>query len=55
MVLLPPCPFLHVLPLEPCLHLEVHVLHLELGVASLLRKRVALVPVVPMVAHHLSS
>jgi hypothetical protein len=50
-VLLPPCPFLHVLPLEPCIHLEVLVPYLELGVALLLGKRVDLV--VLMVAHHL--
>jgi hypothetical protein len=53
-VLVPPCPFLHVLPLDPCLYLEVSVPHLELGVAPLLRKRVDLVLVVPVVAHHLS-
>jgi hypothetical protein len=40
-------------PLEPCLHLVVHVPHLELGVAPLLRKMVDPVLVVPMVAHHL--
>jgi hypothetical protein len=53
--------FVHVLPLDSCLHLEVHVpyLHLEvsfpyldLGVALLLRK-VDLVLVAPVVAHHL--
>jgi hypothetical protein len=41
------------LPLDPCLHLEVHVPHLELGVVPLLRKMVDSVLVVPMVAHHL--
>jgi hypothetical protein len=50
-VLLSTCRFLHGLPLDPCLILEVHVPHVELGVAPLLRKRVDLVP---MVAHHLS-
>jgi hypothetical protein len=51
-VLLPPYPILHVLPLDPCLHLEVHVPHLELGDAPMQRKKVDLV--VPVVAHHLS-
>jgi hypothetical protein len=41
-------------PLDPCLHLQVPVPNLELGVALLLRKKVDLVPVVPKVAHHLS-
>jgi hypothetical protein len=54
MVLLPPCSFIHVLPLDPCLLLVVLVTHLEFGVAPLLMKRVDLVLVVPMVAHHLS-
>jgi hypothetical protein len=53
-VLLPTCRFLHVLTLDPCLLLELHVPHDELGVAPLLRKKVDLVPVVPVVAHHLS-
>jgi hypothetical protein len=53
-VILPPCPFLPMLPLDPCLHLEVPVPHLDLGVAPLLRKKVDLVPIVPEVAHHLS-
>jgi hypothetical protein len=52
-VLLPIYPFLHVLPLDSCLHLEVHVPHLELGAAPMLRKMVDLDLVVPMVAHHL--
>jgi hypothetical protein len=52
-VRLSPCPFLHVLPLDPCLHIEVPVPHLELGVAPLLRKMIDPVLVVPMVAHHL--
>ena len=30
-VLLPPYHVLHVLPLDPALHLEVHVPHLEFG------------------------
>jgi hypothetical protein len=54
MVLLPHCPFLPELPLDSCLLLEVPVPHLELGVTPLLRKRVDLVLVVPVVAHHLS-
>ena len=53
-LLLPPCPLDHALPLNPCLHLEVPVPNLELGVAPLLRKKVDLVLVVPVVAHHLS-
>jgi hypothetical protein len=52
-VLLPPCPFRHVLPLDPCLHLEVPVPHLELEVAPLLRNMVDPTLVVPVVAHHL--
>jgi hypothetical protein len=52
-VLLPPYPFLHVLPLDPCLLLEIPVPHLELGVAPLLRKMVDPILVVPVVAHHL--
>jgi hypothetical protein len=52
-VLLPLYHFLHVLPLDPCLHLEVHVPHLELGIASVLRKMVDHVLVVPEVTHHL--
>jgi hypothetical protein len=52
-VLLPPCPFLPMLPLDSCLLLEVLVRHLELGVTPLLRKMVDPVLVVPMVAHHL--
>jgi hypothetical protein len=39
-VLLPLYPFLHVLPLDSCLHLEVPIPHLELGVAPVLRKMV---------------
>ena len=52
-VLLPLYPFLHVLPLDSCLHLEVHVPHLELGVAPILRKMVDLYLFVIVVAHHL--
>jgi hypothetical protein len=52
-VLLPLCPFLHVLPLDSCLHLEVHVLQLELGDAPVLSKMVDLDLVVPVVTHHL--
>jgi hypothetical protein len=51
-VLLPLYPFLHVLPLDSCLHLEVHVPHLELGDAPVLRKMVDL-DFFPTVAHHL--
>jgi hypothetical protein len=54
-VLLPLCPFHHVVPLDPCLHFEVPVPHLKLGVAQLLRKMVDPILVVPMVAHHLLS
>ena len=54
MVLLPPSLDLHVLPLDPALLLEVPVHRLELGDASLSRRMVDLVLVVPMVAHHLS-
>jgi hypothetical protein len=43
-----------VLPLDPALLLEVPVHRLELGDAPLSRKMVDLVPVVPVVAHHLS-
>jgi hypothetical protein len=52
-VLLPLYPFLHVLPLDLCLHLEVPIPHLELGVTLVLRKMVDLVLVVPVVTHHL--
>ena len=55
MMLLPPYHVLHVLPLDPDLHLEVHVPHLELGDAPVLRKMVYLDLVVPTVAHHLLS
>jgi hypothetical protein len=54
-VLLPLYPFLHVLPLDSCLHLEVPVTHLELGVALVLRKTVDHVLVVPEVTHLLLS
>jgi hypothetical protein len=53
-MLLPPYHILHVLPLDPCLHLEVHVSHLELGDAPVLRKMVDLDLIVPAVAHHIS-
>ena len=52
-MLLPLYPFLHVLPLDSCLHLDVPDPHLELGDAPVLRKMVDLVFIVPMVAHHL--
>jgi hypothetical protein len=52
-VLLPPYPFLPVLPLDSCLLLKVLVPHLELGVAPLLRKMVDPVLVVPVVTRHL--
>jgi hypothetical protein len=51
MVLLPPCPFLPVLPLDSCLLLALPVPHLELGVAPLLRRMVDPILVVPEVAH----
>ena len=51
MTLLPPYPILHVLPLDPALLHEVPIHHLELGDAPWLRKKVDLVPVVPMVSH----
>ena len=54
MVLLPLYHVLHVLPLDPSLHLEVPIPHLELGDALMQRKKVDLVLVVPVVAHHLS-
>jgi hypothetical protein len=54
-VLLPLYLFHHVLPLDSCLHLEVHVPHLELGVAPVFRKMVDLDLVVDAVAHHLFS
>jgi hypothetical protein len=49
-VRLPPC-----FPLDPCFHLEVFVLHLELGDAPLLRMMVDPILVVHVVAHHLLS
>jgi hypothetical protein len=52
-VLLPLDPFLHVLPIDSCLHLKVPVSYLELGDAPMLRKMVDLALVVPVVAHHL--
>jgi hypothetical protein len=52
-VLLPPYPILHVLPLDPCLHLEVPVPHLELKGAPKSRKMVDLNLVVLAVAYHL--
>jgi hypothetical protein len=52
-VLLPPSLDLPVLPLDPALLLEVPIHHLELGDAPVSRKKADLVPVVPVVAHHL--
>jgi hypothetical protein len=52
-VLLPPYPFLPMLPLDSCLLLEVAIPHFELGVSPLLRKMVDPILVVPEVAHHL--
>jgi hypothetical protein len=52
-VLLPLYLFLHVLPLDSGLHLEVPFPHLELGVAPVLRKMVDPVLVVPEVTQHL--
>jgi hypothetical protein len=48
-----PCPFFLVLPLDSYHHLEVHVPHLELGVAPSSRKKVDLALVFPAVTHHL--
>jgi hypothetical protein len=42
-----------VLPLDPALLLEVPVHHLELGDTPVSRKKADLVPIVPVVAHHL--
>ena len=54
-LLLPPCLLIRLLSSDPCHCHEVHVPHLDLGVAPSLRKKVDLVPfVVPVVAHHLS-
>jgi hypothetical protein len=52
-VLLPLYPFLHVLPLDSCLLLEVPIPHLELGDTPLLRRMVDPVLIVPEVTHHL--
>jgi hypothetical protein len=52
-VLLHLYPFLLIPPLDSCLHLEVPVPHLELGVAPMLRKMVDFDLVVPTAAHHL--
>jgi hypothetical protein len=52
-VLLPPCLHVHAHPLDPCHRLEVHVPHLEMGVAQFFRKKVDLVPFVPVVALHM--
>ena len=51
MMLLPPYPVLHVLPLDPAPLLEVSVHRLELGDAPVSRKKVDLVPVVSVVTH----
>jgi hypothetical protein len=51
MVLLPLSLVLLVLPLDHTPLLDEHVHHLELGVAPLLRKKVDLALVVPVVAH----
>jgi hypothetical protein len=53
-LLFPPCLLVHELPLDQCHCLKVPVPHLNLEVAPSLRKKVNLVLVVPMVAHHLS-
>jgi hypothetical protein len=53
-VLLPPWPVLPILPLDHAPLLEVPVHHLELGDSPVLRKKVDLVPVVLVVAHHIS-
>ena len=55
MVLLPPLSLcVLVLSLDRCYHLEVPVLHLELGATPSLKWKVDLALVVPMVAHRLS-
>jgi hypothetical protein len=51
-VLFPLYPFLHVFPLDSCLHLEVPIPHLELGVAPVLRKMVDPILVVPEAVSH---
>jgi hypothetical protein len=53
-LLLPPCLFVHALPLDLCHCLEVPVPHIDLEVAPLLRKKVDLVLIVPKVTHQLS-
>jgi hypothetical protein len=53
-VLLPPSLDLPMLPLDPSLFLEVPVHCLELRDALVSRKKADLLPVVPVVAHHLS-
>ena len=53
-LLIPPCPLVHVLPLVPCHHLEVLVPRLDLEVAPSLRKKVDLVLVLA-VTRHISS
>jgi hypothetical protein len=52
-VLLTLYPFLHVLPLDSCPHLEVPAPHRELGVAPVLGKMIDPILVVLEVAHHL--
>ena len=54
MVLLPASLVLPVFPLDHAPLLEVPIHHLELGDAPASRKKADLVPVVPVVAHHLS-
>jgi hypothetical protein len=54
-MLLPPSLDLLVLPLDHALLLEEPDHHLELGVAPLSRMMVDLIPVIPVVAHHLLS
>jgi hypothetical protein len=53
-VLLPLSLDLPMLPLDHASLLEVLFHHLELGDAPVSRKKADLVPVVPVVAHHLS-
>jgi hypothetical protein len=53
-VLLPPLLVLLVLPLDHAPLLDVPVHHLELGDAPASRKKIDLVPIVLVVAHHLS-
>jgi hypothetical protein len=50
---LPPSLDLPMMSIDPALLLEVPVHHIELGDAPVSRKKANLVPIVPVVAHHL--